>query len=153
FVAAQEGDYLIAVRDHLARGHASAVYRVEITPVRSGLELAVSVDSPVTQEGQTLLVPRGGRAAVLGAARREAFQGPVSLELDGLPTGVTPSLAGPIEEGQYLTPLVLEADARAPLGGSLVSLNGRCRDPKGGGAEVSGGLAQSVGIAFGPPNN
>jgi hypothetical protein len=153
FAAPTDGDYLITVRDHLKRGHASAVYRVEVTPVERSLALAIPVENAVSQEGQTVLVSRGNRAALLVAARRDSFEGPISLDLDGLPAGVTARVSGPIEEGQYLTTLVLEADPKAPLGGGLVSLVGRCREPRGGGPEVTGVLSQAVGLAFGPPNN
>lgn len=153
FVAPVEGDYRLEIRDQLRRGHEAAAYRLEITPVERRLSLAVPVENAVTQEGQTLLVARGNRGVVLVAVRRDAFEGPVALEWDKLPPGLSPKLSGPIEPGQYLVPLVLEADAKAPLGAELVSLVGRCREPKGGGAEVVGSLAQKVGLAFGPPNN
>jgi hypothetical protein len=155
FAAPADGEYWIEVRDQLRRGHDAAAYRLEITPVRPSLSLAVPVENAVTQEGQTLQVPRGGRAAVLVAARRDWFEGAVSLETDGLPAGLTAELAGPIEAGQYLTPLVLRADPKASLGGGLVRLVGRCRQPTGRGrsGEVVGALAQDVALAFGPPNN
>jgi hypothetical protein len=153
FVAPAEGDYRIEVRDQLRRGHEAAAYRLEITPVRRGLSLAVPVENAVTQEGQTLLVARGNRAVALVAARRDAFEGPVTLEPDGLPPGVSVRLGGPIEAGRYLTPLVLEADPKALLSGGLARLTGRCREPKSGGSEVIGGLSQDIGLAFGPPNN
>jgi hypothetical protein len=153
FRAPVDGNYFIEIRDQLLRGHPSAVYRVEITPVSPQLSLAVPIENPVTQEGQTLLVARENRAAMLVAVRREGFQGPVDLEWDGLPDGLKARLAGPIEEGQYLTPLVLEAAADAPLGARLVRLTGRGRESREQGAEVVGGLQQDIGVTFGPPNN
>jgi hypothetical protein len=153
FAAPAEGEYLIEIKDQLRRGHEAASYRLEINTIERGLSLSVPVENAVTQEGQTLLVPRGNRAVMLVSVRRDGFEGQVTLEPDGLPAGTTPKLAGPIEAGQYLVPFVLEADSKAPLGGGLMSLTGRCHEPTGGGSETVGHLVQNVGLAFGPPNN
>ncbi|OYW16861.1 MAG: peptidase, partial [Planctomycetales bacterium 12-60-4] len=72
-----DGQYLVSVRDHLNRGGSSYHYRVELTPVVPKLELSIN-EFDRYQEPK-LVVPQGNRFAMLVAATRRDFGGPLEF--------------------------------------------------------------------------
>ncbi len=149
FRAAESGTYRLRVRDHLNRGAADKVYRVEIRPVFPGLSL---VRPPVrrndSQSQQWASVPRGNRAYLMLRVNRRDFSGEVDLTCGPLPPGVT--MHAPRVRGETSNvPVVFEAAADAPLEGALCDLQGFNTKNK----KYRGRFQQRVDLVTGNPNN
>lgn len=127
FTAPEDGEYLIAIRDHLGRFGAEHVYRVEITPQKPELTLSIPRVQLYQQTRQQIVVPRGGRFATLVNASRRNFGGSLVLEADRLPEGMSMTFE-PMAENLNSMPVLFEAAADAPLGGYLVDLKGYRKD-------------------------
>ncbi|QDT67877.1 putative subtilase-type serine protease precursor [Planctomycetes bacterium MalM25] len=148
FLVPRTGRYTVRVSDHLGRGGATHVYRVEVTEPKPGLALTIPVLNPLKpQQGQTIAVPRGGRVARLIAARRRGFAGEIAVEAHGLPRGVRLS-ASPIPAGKHLTLLQFEAADDAPLIARPVDVLGRASAPSG---PIEGRLTRRIGLVLGQP--
>jgi hypothetical protein len=141
FTAPAAGAYRVRVADKRGSGGPLFAYRLEVTkPVPS---LAVFLPTAVrhTPAGQTVSVPRGGRAVVMLGVRRDGCDGPVTLTAGDLPAGVTMS-AVTVPAGEYLVPAVVTATPEAK-GGALVAFTGSC----GG---VTGRFRQTTDLIRGP---
>jgi hypothetical protein len=106
FTAPAASDYVVRIRD--ARGEAGPLYayRLTLAPPRPDFDLFVSPSNPN--------VPRGGRVPVtMTAYRRDGFNDPIEVRLDGLPSGVTAE-SGLILPGQSSVAITLAASADAP---------------------------------------
>ena len=125
-----DGVYTLRVRDHLERGGANFVYRVELTASLPSLTFA-SPDYTVndTNYRQFVAVPRGGRMALLQNFTRSGVNGDYRFEAPGLPAGVR-LLADAAPKDLPNVPLVFEAAADAPLGQAVVPLRLLPLDPK-----------------------
>lgn len=136
-----DGWFAFRVRDHLERGGPLFTYRVEVSPVEPRLTLGLRPgDKPVR-----FVVPQGGRHAVLTAASRKDFRGPLKFAIDDLPAGVTaetPDMPGNVST----IPLLLNAAADAAHAGAMATLTARHTDEK---QKISGGLDQDVITVFG----
>ncbi len=127
----QDGDYVLAVRDHLSKGGPDYFYRVEVTapaPQTSTNFPKVDGNNVSNQTRQTVSVPRGNRYATLVIAARGDWSGQAALNFDKLPAGMT-MVGDPVEPGQGVTPVVFEAKADAPLGGVLADLQAKSVNP------------------------
>jgi len=143
-----DGEYSIRVMDHLRRGQADFVYRLELTNVQPKLLIAIPRVQQYSQYRQSIVVPRGGRFGTLIVAARTDFGGPITLDASQLPEGVTMT-APPMSEGLSLMPVVFEAREDAPIGGKLVDWRGsHATNP-----EISGGYINVADFVLGPPNN
>jgi hypothetical protein len=106
FIAPAAGDYIVRIRD--ARGEAGPLYayRLTLAAPRPDFDVFVSPSNPN--------VPRGGRVPVMVTAyRRDGFNDPIEVRLDGLPPGVTGE-SGLILPGQSSVAITLAASADAP---------------------------------------
>jgi len=113
FTAPHDGDYLARVRDVRRFGGEEYKYKLHIRPKRPDFKLRIDRD---------LTVPIGGlRRINMKLNRIDGFDGPVSVEITGLPPGF--SLAGPIaiEAGQHRASATIRAgeDATEPTEESL----------------------------------
>lgn len=124
-----DGEYTIRVTDHLNRGGADFVYRIEFTPVTPTIELGIPRVTRYGQERQTIYVPRGNRIATRMTVRRRNFSGDVILNGDGLPEGMTMK-ALPVPGNMSTWPVLFEAKADAPLGGKLLDFTCKPVDEK-----------------------
>lgn len=108
FTAKGSGRVELEILDQLRRGGPEFTYRVEVTHG----EPSLAVTS--LRNVKTAVVPRGGRTVALVRVERERAPGDLSMELEGLPEGVT---ATEIElpPSMGLRPVLLEAAADAPL--------------------------------------
>ena len=130
FTAPEDGEYLVAIRDHLRGSGPEYVYRIEITPQTPELTLSIPRVTRYDQTRQQIVVPQGGRFATLVNASRKSFSGSLVLEADRLPEGVTMNFE-PMAANLNSMPVLFEAAADAPLGGFLVDLKGyRAEGPK-----------------------
>lgn len=148
FQAPGDGPFLIRVTDHLARGSADYVYRVEVAPVKAYLTLTIPQVAQSSQERQTIPVPKGNRYATIVSSTRYNFGGDLVMSANGLPKGVTMT-AEPMLASLTVTPVVFEASSDAAPSGALVDLVGKHSDPK---TNIEGRFEQKVDLVTAPPN-
>lgn len=105
FVAPGTGEYIVHLRDVRGIGGPDFAYRLTIGRPQVDFDLAALPDNPN--------VPRGGSIPVtVTADRLQGYQGPIRVEVPGLPAGLTAS-AAEIPAGQDSTVVVLQAAADA----------------------------------------
>ncbi len=78
-----DGEYMVAIRDHLNQGSPIHAYRIEITAPTPSLSLDIAELQRYV--AQTLEIPRGGRMAVMLNAQRKSFSSDLALSLEGAP--------------------------------------------------------------------
>jgi hypothetical protein len=149
FAAPADGEYVLAVTDHLHQGGPAYFYRVEFSPVKPKLTLTIpKVDIfGYSQERQTIPVPRGNRYAALIGVTRTDFGGDVVLSAANLPKGLT-MVADKLAADMTVMPVVFEATPDAPPAGALAQLTGRHAEAA---QKIEGGFEQSV-ILVAVPN-
>ena len=110
FDAAEDGDYLIHLKDVRNLGGPRFAYRLTIRPQTAEFTLAASPDNPN--------IPQGGSVPVtVSVDRFQGYKGPIEIEVKGLPKGVAASPAEiPAEEDS--TVVVLSAAPDLPLDSS-----------------------------------
>jgi hypothetical protein len=108
FAAPATGDYIVRVSDTRGFGGATNFhYSLALRPSRP--------DFAVTIEGMNPKVgPGGGREVRFVARRREGFDGPIRVEIMGLPPGFAIGAPVEIEAGQMVAVATLHAAADAP---------------------------------------
>ena len=118
---AAAGEYQAIIRDKRGNGSPRHFYRIEAAPWRPAVTAFVPRPNRLSQERQTLQVPRGNRAVVFLGVRRDGFSGPVRLDASGLPAGVElGSVIVPAD--RFWVPLVLESSDQSKVGGGLIDL-------------------------------
>jgi hypothetical protein len=124
-----DGVYTVRITDHLERGGANFVYRIEMVASQPSLTFA-SPDYSVndTSYRQFMAVPRGGRMVLLENFTRNSVGGDYRFELKGLPAGVK-LLEDAAPGDQPGMPLVLEAAPDAPYAGVVVTPLLQPKDP------------------------
>ena len=148
FRAPADGEYTLSVTDHLQRGGADYVYRIEFQPIVPKLELAIPVLSQRRQQQrQVVTLGTGNCFTLLVTARRTNCSGAVKLRVEGLPEGVT-ATSSTIEADSHLGYVVFEAAEDAPRSHNLIKISGELETESG---TVVGQLTQSVGLVFGQP--
>jgi len=136
FTVPADGEYVLRVTDHLGRGGADYVFRVEFSPIKPSLQVGIPRVARYSQYRQTIFVPRGNRFATLMTVSRGNFGGPVVLEPKELPPGLQ-MVAEEMPANMNTMPVVFEAAADAPLSGKLVDFAARHADPN---QKISGGF-------------
>ncbi len=147
FTVPADGDYLIRVRDHLGRGAADFVYRLEFSIVKPRLALSIPRNERYGQYRQQIFVARGNRFGTLINATRTNFGGEIVLEGNDLPAGVTMH-RDPMAANLNSMPVVFEAAADAPIGGKLVDFRGAHIDPK---TNIKGGYFNRADFVIAAP--
>lgn len=107
FVAPADGQYILHLKDVRGMGGPDFAYRLSIRESVPGYQLMASPENPN--------IPTGGRIPVTVSANRlQGYDGPIEIDVKGLPPGVT---AGPakISAGEDSTVVVLSADADASV--------------------------------------
>ena len=129
FTPPADGDYFVRVTDHLGKGGADYVYRVELTYPHASYSVSIpQVARNESQARQYIIVPRGNRFATMLAVKRNNFSGDLTFSNEGLPKGVkifADTLAGKLDQ----EPVVFEADSDASLGGKLLEFTGTPSKP------------------------
>jgi hypothetical protein len=118
FTAPADKEYVISVTDHLGKGGPNYFYRIEFTPVKPRMTLTIPKVAIFSQERQTIAVPRGNRMASLINVARTDFGGELILGAKDLPKGVATQAENMMPFLDTI-PVVFEAAADAPLGGTL----------------------------------
>ena len=125
-----DGKHFIRVTDHLRKGGADYVYRVEIKPVAP--ELATFIPrfrAQDTQSRQMMPVPRGNRIATVLQVTRGNFGGPLKFAAENLPPGITMhAVEMPTNIDRF--PVVFEAKAEAELASALADVRVAHTDDK-----------------------
>ncbi len=123
----EDGEYILSITDHLARGGADFTYRIEFQDVKPSLTLGIPRVARYSQSRQQIYVPKGGRFATLISADRLNFGGELIMDEMQLPPGIT-MVAQPMRADQNVMPVVFEAAADAPLSGALVDFRMKTSD-------------------------
>lgn len=149
FTAPADGDYFIGIRDHLLKGGPTFTYRIELTaPVPNAMSFLYKYGLFPTQERQTIDVPRGNRYAALVGTYRYDTGAELEIAASGLPAKVTVQ-ADKLPNGYTFVPVVFEAAADAPIGGTFGELTAKPTDPK---TSVAGRFNQNVEMVYGYNN-
>ena len=150
FKALVDGNHFVRVRDHRFRGQPNFVYRVEIVEKQPEISFGIKRVDRFSQQRQTVMVPQGGRYAVLFDVKKLLVSGPVMLDTDSLPLGIGAQVR-PLQNGTTLMPVVFEADNDAKLAGELFDLTATSKN--GNQEPVVGHFRNIADFALGLPNN
>ena len=122
FKPTTSGVYFLKVTDKLGNGSDMGVYRVEVTRVQPSVTPFLPRPDRLSQAGQSISVARGNRALASIAVHREMFDGDVSVRAEGVSEGIEfPKTT--IAADQFWMPVVISADAKTKIGGSLLQLS------------------------------
>jgi hypothetical protein len=149
FTAPADGEYVLGVRDHLYKGGPTYTYRLEIAPVSPRVTVGLPQFAQFSQDRQWITVPRGNRYATLVTTTRANVGGDLTVEAAGLPAKVS-ATAEPIPAFMGVTPVVLEAAADAPIGGTLADFTAKPVDPK---QPFESRFRLNSELVYGTPNN
>jgi hypothetical protein len=142
FVAEVDGDHVIRIADKRKAGGPLYFYRIEVDRPRA--EVGVFHVSPArkSQAGNSIAIPQGNRILTFLGVQRKGHDKHVTITPGALPRGVrmTPAQAKP---GEYLVPVVLDAQVDAPLGGLFVPFTAKADG-------LQGRFTQVVDLARGP---
>ena len=137
FVAPADGSYRISLRDRYfeSRGDLGLTYRLSIRRERPDFRLVVVPYAPRSGENNNTAAAwpiglrQGDRFAVrVLAFRRDGFDGPISLAVEGLPEGVS-CHAPSLESGQTQTTLVFSSAENASPAYAAVRVVGKAQIP------------------------
>jgi hypothetical protein len=101
----------------LQQGGPTYVYRLEATRPRAAVD--VTLEERVQYEATEVIVPQGGRMAVMVAANRVDCAGELDVGFGELPAGVEQEKFALLPDYNRV-PILLRADADAPLSSALV---------------------------------
>ena len=107
FVAPSDGQYILHLKDVRGMGGPDFAYRLSIRETVPDYQLTANPENPN--------IPRGGRIPLtVSVDRLRGYEGPIEIEVKGLPAGVT---AGPakISAGEDSTVVVLSASSDASV--------------------------------------
>jgi hypothetical protein len=107
FVAPKDADYILHLKDVRGLEGADFGYRLTLSDANPDFQLGASPENPN--------IPKGGSIPVaISANRLQGYQGPIEVEVEGLPQGVTANTAT-IPAGQDSTVVILTASPDAPV--------------------------------------
>ncbi len=143
------GKHFIRVTDHLLKGGADYVYRVEATPVAPELTTFIPrFRAQDTQSRQMMPVPRGNRIATVLQVTRGNFGGPLKFAAENLPPGIVMhTVEMPPNIDRF--PVVFEAKPEAKLASALADMRvGHSDDKK----NIRGNFGHTVEMVRGAGN-
>ena len=111
----------LVVKDLVDRGGVGFTYRVVVRPVETAFQLALN--------DEQVAIPRGGLALVPVTVTRAGYNGPIALDVLGIPAGggVT-VVAGTVPAGQTGGVVGLKADGESPFDAFEVQVVGKGAD-------------------------
>ncbi len=149
FQVPADGDYFLAVYDHLLRGQSDFVYRVEVDHPAPSLAIEIPRTVQYLQYRQTIFVARGNKFATLLQANRDNFGGEIVLGDNPLPAGVKVD-ARPMPPNMNVMPVVFEADENAEIAGGLYDF---VAHPSDANLNFQGHFSNLADFVLGEPNN
>jgi hypothetical protein len=116
-----QSEVKLVVKDLVDRGGVGFTYRVVITPVEIGFQLAL--------DGDNVAIPRGGTALIPVTVTRTGYNGPITLDVFGIPAegGVT-VLPGTVPAGQTSGVVGLKAAAESTFEAREVQVVGKAKE-------------------------
>lgn len=133
FAAPEDGRYRIAVRDlnRASQGDPTFIYQLSLRPQAPDFRLVAMAEFPINgvqaPNQWTTFLRKGGTARIsVLAFRRDGFNDPIEIAVEGLPEGVT-CPGATIGPGQTRTDLVLSATEAAPDWIGTISMSGRAK--------------------------
>jgi hypothetical protein len=116
FAPPADGDYVVRVRDRNSKGGDTAVYYLEIDFAQQDFTLRCDPD-------KAMIGPGSSTAWYVHVVRTNGFAGPVNIDIEGLPAGVT---ASPLTMGPTMTQgvIVLTAGPDAQIDATNVRVVG-----------------------------
>jgi hypothetical protein len=119
FTVPEDGEYVCDVVDHLKQGGATYVYRLEITRPAPAVNLVL--EERAQFEATEVVVPQGGKTAVMITGNRVDVGGDLNIAFGELPAGVSQESV-PLTADFNRVPVLLKAEPNAPLAGGLVTV-------------------------------
>jgi hypothetical protein len=120
FTAPEEGEFIVRVRDVRNLEGERFVYRLTVREP--------APDFDVTFDPKSFNIPRGGRVSLtVTAERQDGFNGPIDVEVEGLPPGLT-ATRGAIPADADTTVLMVAAGETSSLEQSTVALKSMYTD-------------------------
>ncbi len=140
FKAPADGEYTVALCDHLYTGSDAHTYRIEITPVTPTV-IARPIEFARYVQPQ-LVIPQGGARGIVVNVQRQDFGGPVNFRGENLPAGVSIECPEGWRNGGTM-PVVFFAADDAPVAGTYATLTTFLADPNQADRVITGPLAQN----------
>ncbi len=126
FTVPADGEFAVAVRDHLRQGSDAHTYRVEVTPIEPKIVARPTEFQQYVQP--QIIIPQGaGRGLIVNVSRAD-FGGPVNFRSDDLPAGVSIECPEGWRGGGSM-PVIFFATADAPVAGKYASIVTHLADP------------------------
>jgi hypothetical protein len=128
--APEDGEFVIAIRDHLFHGGPTFTYRIEVTPVTKRVttwlpEMVINS----SQERRAIPVPKGNRYATMVRVKRMDEGGDLNLIPEGLPDGV--SVTGTFMDKSVDTiPMVFEATPEVAPVAKAINIAAKFTEPE-----------------------
>lgn len=107
FSAKEDGKHTVRIYDHLRGGSELHQYRIEVTETHP--EVNLSLKELRRDEAMVAPVPAGGATGLVVQTQRSGYNGEVTLDLAGLPAGVT-ATTFPVPAGRNEIPVLLTAE-------------------------------------------
>ena len=133
-----DGEYTVMIQDHLLRGGADFVYRIEFQPIKPVLVVSIPRTERYGQYRQQIFVGKNNRFGTLVNVSRRNFAGILHLTPASMPEGITMHF-DPMPANLSSMPVVFEAAANAPLSGHLVDFIAQHAENK----EIKGGFSNT----------
>lgn len=113
FTAPADGEYLLVVSDAFRHGGADHFYRLSGQAVSPDFSLSLAADAVNVAVGKSA-------EWVVNIERKDGFNAPIEIQVEGLPAGVTVAAATSMPEGDSAktVKLMLTADATATASGN-----------------------------------
>ncbi|MFV0442808.1 MAG: PPC domain-containing protein [Planctomycetaceae bacterium] len=147
FKAPADGEYVVAVRDHLKNGGDHYTYRIEVTPVSPSVTSEPIEFARYRQSN--LEIPRGSGRGVVANVQRQDWGGPVTFNATDLPAGVRVECPEMWRGGGQM-PVVFYAADDAPLAGHYASIITAAADPN---VKATGPMQQKMLLTRGQNND
>jgi hypothetical protein len=139
------GVYRLQMTDKRGTGGPLFVYRVEAATVEPQLTAFLPRPNRLSQERQTVSIPRGNRVLAPLGVQRLGVAGEARIAVTQLPSSVTQS-GDNVAADRFWTPVIFEAADDAPLTGTLTGLQ---VIGQADGRPVEGGFRQIVDLIAG----
>jgi len=146
----EDGEYVVAVRDHLQQGGQAYTYRIEVAPVTARLSSQPVEFSRYVQP--QLVIPQGSGFGVVVSVARQDVGGPVNYRSEDLPAGVSIECPEGWRAGGSM-PVVFFAAPDAPVAGRFSKITTFLADPNQADRTVEGPMMQQILMIRGQNNN